>query len=52
MRLWEEKPGVISEKSVWCIIYDGCYLHINESLFSLFLEVLTEYKDDKHLVGY
>lgn len=50
MKFWKEKPGVISESSIWVCSY-SCYLHIHESLIRLILEVITQYKHDRHLVG-
>lgn len=44
-------PGVISENYCWVVMYPG-YLHIKDSFLSVLWEVLTEYKHDKHLVGY
>lgn len=53
-KIWKQKAGVISNNDVWCCIYDGVpgYLHIQDSLFELFKEVIFEFRDDKHLVGY
>lgn len=53
-RIWREKPGVVSPGPAWCCMYDGIpgYLHIQDSLPSLLWEILTEFRNDKHLVGY
>lgn len=51
MRLFRERAGVISPGPCWVCIY-GCYLHADENLFRLLWSVITEYKNDKHLVGY
>lgn len=50
MKLFREKPGVISPGPCWVCFYD-CYMHCNESLFWLLVEVVLEYKHDRHLVG-
>lgn len=49
--LFLELPGIISPDYCWVIIYSG-YMHTNESLFRLLVEVITEFKSDKHIVGY
>ena len=51
MRLFRERAGVISTGPCWVCIYD-CYLHADENLLRLLWSVITEYKNDKHLVGY
>jgi len=51
VRIWKEKPGVISSGSSWCLVYDGCYLHVCDSLPQLLWEVLTQFKNEKHMVG-
>ena len=51
-RIFQEKSGVISPHPVWCCVYDGCYLHTCDSLPKLLWEVLTEFRHEKHLVGY
>jgi len=48
---WKEKPGVISPGPVWCCVYD-CYLHTHDSLLLLIWEVITEFRHDRHVVGY
>jgi hypothetical protein len=50
-RLYREKAGVISKNRVWVFIDEYGYLYIHDSLFQLLIEVITEWKDDKHLVG-
>jgi hypothetical protein len=35
----------------WICIYAGCYMQTSTNLFCLIYKVITEYKDDKHLVG-
>ena len=47
----KEKAGVISPTPCWIATYD-CYLHTNNTLMGLLWSLLTEYKHDRHLVGY
>ena len=53
-RIWKENPGVISDESRWCCIYDGVpgYLHIHYTLHQLLWEIVTEFRNDKHIIGY
>jgi hypothetical protein len=51
MRIYQEKAGVISEGECWVCICEG-YLYTNESLEGLIKMLNTEWKHDKHLVGY
>jgi len=46
--LFREKAGVISPGHCWVLFY-GCYGHYNPSLTKLFWEVLTEFRNDRHL---
>lgn len=39
---------MISEGACWCLRYDS-YFHARESLWELAKEVVTEYRDEKHL---
>lgn len=49
-RIFKSKRGEIGPESYWCCIYD-CYFHTNNSLLHLIYEIITEWKNDKHLVG-
>lgn len=49
--LFRERAGVISPGPCWVITYD-CYMHCDENLLRLLWNVITEYKHDRHLVGY
>jgi hypothetical protein len=46
--LLQEVPGVISPGYCWVLFYSS-YAHFNESLLKLLWEVITEFKNDKHL---
>jgi len=53
VRIWREKSGVVSPGPAWCCSYGGgCYLHVCDSLPQLLWEILTEFRDENHLVGY
>lgn len=43
------KPGEIGPGRSWICVHD-CYLYMSDSLLSLIWIVLTEWKNDKHLV--
>ena len=45
---WKEEPGVIGPNSYWCAGY-SCYLHICDSLPALIWEIITKWKNDRHL---
>lgn len=60
-QIFKEKPGIISPGPAWICLYDKYsdvyydsynYMHIDESLIKLIYSVITEFKHDKHLVGY
>lgn len=46
----KEKPGVISEGPCWVCTSQG-YLYTHDSLFGLLWTVISEWKNDRHLVG-
>jgi len=50
MKIYKEKAGIISEQSVWVCINND-YLYISENLLKLIWILLTEWNNDKHLVG-
>lgn len=52
LTVWRERAGVVSPSSAWCCSYDGCYLHLNSSLFGLIREVIMEFRHDRHLAGW
>lgn len=49
--VFKEKPGVISKESCWVMIDNHGYIYIHGTLLGLLKEVITEWKNDKHLVG-
>lgn len=54
VNIWRERPGVVSPGHAWCASYGGIpgWLHICDSLPSLVWEVVTQFRSDRHLVGY
>lgn len=54
MRIFRERAGVISPGNCWVCLYGGVpgWMHTSESLPKLLWEVVTEWKNDRHLVGY
>lgn len=50
MRIFEEKPGVISEDSCWICTHNG-YMYIAPTLGELIEMLNTEWEADKHIVG-
>jgi hypothetical protein len=50
MKIFKEKPGVISVKHCWVAIGGG-YMYIEDTLLGLIWLLITEWKHDRHLVG-
>ena len=50
MRLHRTKAGLISKDPVWVWGRNG-YLYIHETLPGLLWQIISEWEDDKHLVG-
>lgn len=51
MKIFHQEAGVISKEPVWVCIHDS-YLYIEDTLPRLVWKVITEWKNDKHIVGY
>ncbi len=50
MRLYQEKPGIISEKAIWVFV-DYPYMYEAESLNDLLTIISKEWRLNKHFVG-
>ena len=50
MTIFKEKAGVISKDPVWVCIDSG-YLYTAPTLFKLIVILVTEWRNDKHMVG-
>lgn len=50
IRIFKTKAGEVSPEPCWCCIY-SCHMHLDDTLFGLLFSVITEWKDDVHLVG-
>ena len=51
MKIFKEKPGVISKEAVWVCVCDN-YLYIANTIRGLIYVLNTEWEHDKHLAGY
>lgn len=51
MKVFRERPGIISPNSIWVGFGCGPYMYTHSRLIGLLWLMLTEWKDDKHLVG-
>lgn len=49
MKIFKEKPNIISEKAVW-VCFSHEYMYISETLFGLLYIILSEWKHDTHLI--
>lgn len=53
MKIFKEKPGVISEGPCWVAVPKSCdYLYIEDTLLKLLWTLITEWKHDRHLAGW
>jgi len=50
MKIFKEKPGVISKDSIWVCI-DKSWMYTADSFVVLVCVIITEWKMDKNLVG-
>ncbi len=50
MKIFREKAGIISVDRC-CVAYHKGYLYTADTLLQLLWTVLTEFNNDKHLVG-
>ena len=50
MKIFKEKAGVISEEPTW-ICFHNCYMYTHSTLFGLLITIITEWKQDKNMVG-
>ena len=50
MRIFKERPGVISKESVWVCIHEE-YMYVADTLEALVAILNTEWEHEKHLVG-
>lgn len=48
--IYREKPGVISKGPCWVCFY-GYWMHADYPFWRLIWNVVTEFKNDRHLVG-
>lgn len=50
MYIFKQKAGVISKKDCW-VCFHSCYMYIADTLMELIWVIITEWKQDRHLVG-
>ena len=50
MKIFKEKPGVISRNACWVCLHKE-YLYTSSTLLGLLRKVITEWNHDLHLVG-
>ena len=50
MKIYKEKPGIISKDEVWVCIHDD-YLYTTDTLQELIEILNTEWEADKNFVG-
>lgn len=50
LEIFKEKAGIISKDPVWVAIQSD-YLYIAPTLFRLLWLLITEWKNDRHLIG-
>lgn len=51
MRIFKEKPGIVSHGTCWIAVTDDGYLYIEDTLLKLLWCLLTQWKHDRHMVG-
>jgi len=49
VKIFQEKPGIISKEKCWVAILNGTWLYTSDTLFGLIRQLITEWKHDKHL---
>jgi hypothetical protein len=47
---FKERAGIISPNELWICFKDE-YMYDSPTLFGLIKQIITEYRDDKHLIG-
>jgi|TARA_B110000240_G_C13453445_1_gene433566 hypothetical protein len=51
MKIYKEKAGVISTQSCWVCLDKKGYMYLDNTLHGLLWEVITEWRQDKHIAG-
>lgn len=51
LRLFHERPGVISEGPCWGLLDEMGYLYLADTFVGLVWLVAREWRHDRHLVG-
>ncbi len=50
MKIFREKAGVISKNHVW-VCFHNEYMYLGDTLPGLLLEIVTNWKNDRNMVG-
>ena len=50
MKIFKEKPGVISDDACW-VCFSGCYMYTGDTLFQLFVDMLKFWNSDSRMIG-
>ena len=50
IRLSREKPGALSPGTCWVLVH-SCYMYTRPTLIGTLWQALTQWCDDRHLVG-
>ena len=50
MKIFKEKPGVISPDACW-VAWHRCYLYTSDTLLGLLWDMLTNWNNDSRLIG-
>jgi len=50
MQIFKEKAGVISEKPVW-VCFHHEFMYTSRTIIGLIFQIITEWKNEKHMVG-
>jgi hypothetical protein len=51
LNIYKEKAGVISKDPVWICIDSKGYLYTGFTLFRLMMEIMFEWRDDRHIAS-
>lgn len=49
-QIFKERAGVISPKPIW-VCFESCWMYEDYSLLKLIWIIITEWRNDRHLVG-
>jgi hypothetical protein len=50
IKIFKEKAGVISGDPIW-VAFEGPYMYLHSTFLGLLKLLITEWRNDRHLVG-